>query len=81
MNYRRGMLTAWIVISAVWVIRCLWVYSSLYSCYVYHSGTGCDGWFLQKYVEGVEILIVPPLALLAFGYLLRWVFVGFRSSN
>ena len=79
MNYWRGLFRAWIVASAAWIIWCLWQFP--YSCLIYHARPWCNYWDWQRYVEAVGTLIVPPALVLILGLAVRWVVVGFRTSN
>ncbi len=85
MNWRRGLLRAWIVTSLLWAIAvvplifvlggaCEFTIKPCLSpgkLFVTSAGYSFAGWVF---------LLVPPAALWLAGYALLWVFSGFRGD-
>ena len=72
LNWRRGLLRVWLLVSAAWVMGWL-VYLILY---------GIQGGFrsLSELLAIPVLLLGPPVALLLFGLLAGWAFRGFRPN-
>jgi hypothetical protein len=71
-NWRRGLLRVWLLVSAAWVMGWL-VYLILY---------GIQGGF-QSSAELLALPVLlfgPPVALLLFGLLAGWAFRGFKPE-
>jgi len=71
-NWRRGLLRVWLLVSAAWVMGWL-VYLILYGI---QSGFQSSAEFLALPV----LLLGPPVALLLFGLLAGWAFRGFKPE-
>ena len=69
-NWRRGLLRVWLLISAAWIMGWI-VYLILYGI---QSGFQSASDFLSIPV----LLIGPPVALLLFGLMAGWAFRGFK---
>ncbi len=69
LNWRRGLLRIWLLVSAAWLMA--WV--------VYLSMYGIQGGFKtpNDFLELPILLFGPPLALLVFGAMAGWAFKGF----
>jgi hypothetical protein len=72
LNWRRGLLRVWLLVSAAWIMGWL-VYLILYGI---RSGFQGSGEFLSIPV----LLVGPPVALLLFGLLAGWAFRGFKPE-
>jgi hypothetical protein len=72
-NWRRGMLRIWLVLSAAWIMG--WIIEFL----VY----GIQGGFriASDYLAIPVLLLGPPVALLIFGVAVGWAFRGFRPEE
>jgi hypothetical protein len=72
-NWRRGMLRIWLVLSAAWIMG--WIIEFL----VY----GIQGGFriASDYLAIPVLLLGPPVALLIFGVAVGWAFRGFRAEE
>jgi hypothetical protein len=72
-NWRRGMLRIWLVLSAAWIMG--WIIEFL----VY----GIQGGFriASDYLAIPVLLLGPPVALLIFGVAVGWAFRGFRPQE
>ena len=73
MNWKRGLLRLWAVVSVLWVLSFgLWALS-------------IDGLEFNldfgEFVGLLMILSIPPLFLLALGYIGLWVGRGFRRQG
>ena len=70
MNRRRGLMRAWVFVSVPWA--------------VFFAGLAFAALAQHSEVRGSEAAsflaagVLPPLALLAIGFSLRWVALGFR---
>ncbi|MBD0271365.1 MAG: hypothetical protein ICV73_05490, partial [Acetobacteraceae bacterium] len=70
MNWRRGLMRAWLFVSVPWA--------------VFFVGLALVTLTQESNVRGSEaesflaVALLPPLALLATGFSLRWVLMGFR---
>jgi hypothetical protein len=71
-NWRRGLLRVWLLMSAAWIMGWM-VYLILYGI---QSGFQSSGEFLSVPV----LLAGPPIALLLFGLMAGWAFRGFRPN-
>lgn len=71
-NWRRGLLRVWLLVSAAWVMGWL-VYLILY---------GIQGGFQSSadLLALPVLLLGPPVALLLFGLLAGWAFRGFKPE-
>jgi len=72
LNWRRGLLRIWLLVSAAWVMGWL-VYLIMY---------GIQGGFqsLSEVLVLPVLLFGPPVALLLFGLLAGWAFRGFKPD-
>jgi hypothetical protein len=73
LNWRRGMLRVWLLVSAAWIMAWI-IYLVLQGL---QSGFNATGDFLAIPV----ILIGPPIALLLFGLATGWAFRGFKVDD
>ncbi|HXZ21390.1 MAG TPA: hypothetical protein VEH78_01335 [Pseudolabrys sp.] len=73
LNWRRGLLRVWLLVSAAWIMGWI-VYLILYGI---RSGFQGPNEFLSIPV----LLIGPPIALLLFGLLAGWAFRGFKPEQ
>jgi len=71
-NWRRGFLRIWLLVSAAWVMGWV-VYLILYGI---QGGFRTSGDFLAIPV----LLFGPPIALLLFGLVAGWAFRGFKPE-
>jgi hypothetical protein len=71
-NWRRGLLRVWLLLSAAWIMGWI-VYLIIYGI---QSGFRSSGDFLAILV----LLIGPPIALLLFGLVAGWAFRGFKPE-
>lgn len=71
-NWRRGLLRVWLLLSVAWIMGWL-VYLILY---------GIQGGFQSSGdVLAIPVLLIgPPIALLLFGFVARWAFRGFKPE-
>src|SRR5580700_4777416 len=71
-NWRRGMIRVWILVSAAWIMG--WIlYLTLY---------GLQGGFKSTDTLAIPVLLMgPPIALLLFGLAAGWAFRGFRVDE
>jgi hypothetical protein len=71
-NWRRGMVRVWILVSAAWIMG--WIlYLILYSL---------QGGFKPSDTLAIPVLLIgPPVALLLFGVAAGWAFRGFRVEE
>jgi hypothetical protein len=72
-NWRRGLVRIWLLVSAAWIMG--WVIYLL--LHVLHGGFKETGEFLAVPV----ILFGPPIALLLFGLAAGWAFRGFAVDD
>lgn len=72
-NWRRGLLRVWLLISVAWIMAWL-VYLAMY---------GIQGGFKRPgdLLEIPILLLGPPIALFLFGAMTRWAFRGFATDN
>jgi hypothetical protein len=77
MNWQRGLLRLWFVMSCVWSVATLWTAINEHGQLVAIGHRLAWSWsFWQDYVAA---MLVPWLAILA--YLgVRWTVTGFRSN-
>jgi hypothetical protein len=73
LNWRRGMLRVWLLMSAAWIMAWI-IYLVLQGL---QSGFNATGDFLAIPV----ILLGPPIALLLFGLATGWAFRGFKVDD
>ena len=71
-NWRRGLLRVWLLLSAAWIMGCV-VYLIIYGI---RAGFQSSGDFLAIPV----LLSGPPIALLLFGLVARWAVRGFKPE-
>lgn len=71
-NWRRGLLRIWLLLSAAWTMGWI-VYLIIYGI---QGGFKTPGDFLTIPV----LLIGPPIALLLFGLVAGWAFRGFKPE-
>jgi hypothetical protein len=71
-NWRRGLLRVWLLLSAAWIMGWI-VYLIIYGI---QSGFQSSGDFLAILV----LLIGPPIALMLFGLVAGWAFRGFKPE-
>ena len=71
-NWRRGLLRVWLLISAAWIMGWI-VYLILY---------GIQGGFHApaEFIAIPVLLLGPPIALLLFGLMAGWAFRGFKPK-
>ncbi len=72
-NWRRGLLRLWLLISVAWIMGWL-VYLAMYGIQV-----GFKRW--GDVLEIPILLFGPPVALLLFGAMARWAFKGFAPDD
>ena len=72
-NWRRGLLRVWLLVSVAWILGWL-VYLALY---------GIQGGFKRPgdVLEIPILLFGPPIALLLLGAMTRWAFSGFAPDD
>jgi len=92
MNWRRGLLRAWVVVTAVWVTysvayyygNCVRMYDYAYGTFVgcYEGSAGrVDYTYQQLFEQLFEWLIGVPAAVFALGIIVVWVARGFRPPR
>jgi hypothetical protein len=71
-NWRRGLLRVWILLSAAWIMGWL----------VYLILSGIQGGFQSSgdFLAIPVLLFGPPVALLLFGLVAGWAFRGFKPE-
>jgi hypothetical protein len=71
-NWRRGLLRVWLLLSAAWIMGWI-VYLIIY---------GIQGGFKSPGdLLAIPVLLVgPPIALLLFGLVAGWAFRGFKPE-
>jgi len=85
MNWKRGLFRLWLVLSVLWIARILWIREQC----VYGPWIGRqepDLWWcnhpmadpVASYLEEIATSLGPPIAVLALGYTLLWIFKGFE---
>jgi hypothetical protein len=82
MNYRRGFIRLWVLLSAAWIVM-IWslgVDGYGFSC-MYEGGPWCDGRAVYGFRSGLEYLLGPPAFVLIFGAALGWIATGFRRRD
>jgi hypothetical protein len=83
-NWRRGLLRAWMVLGIIWVIAAglLQVLTLRPSaeCFL-NGGVFCDLGRLDwsEWLAIARFVLGPPIIVLVFGIAIRWVVAGFRS--
>ena len=71
-NWSRGLLRIWILISAGWIMG--WtIYLVMYSLQGGYNGN-------RDFVAIPILLLAPPVALLIFGSATGWAFRGFQAK-
>jgi hypothetical protein len=72
-NWRRGMLRIWLLLSAAWIMG--WI--------IEFAVYGLQGGFrlASDYLTIPVLLFGPPIALLLFGMAAGWAFRGFRTDE
>ena len=72
MNWRRGMLRLWILVSSAWLMG--WV--------IYFTIKFMSGEFTTQHIPVVPVVLFgPPLALLLFGLGTKWAIQGFEMDQ
>ena len=72
MNWRRGMLRLWILVSSAWLMGWL----------IYFAIKFMSGEFTTQHIPVVPVVLFgPPLALLLFGLGARWAILGFETDQ
>jgi hypothetical protein len=83
MNYRRGFIRLWVVLSLAW-IAVIWSTQDWWrielSC-MYRYGPWCDYGAVKDWRDGLEYLWGPPAFVLIFGAALGWIVTGFRRRD
>jgi hypothetical protein len=74
-NWRRGLLRAWALLSALWIIG-----FSVFLFFVLGRPPTIH-WGAENLAFLAGFLFVPPLALLALGVATAWVLKGFRRAG
>ena len=72
-NWRRGLIRVWLLLSAAWMMGWI-IYLIMFGL---HGGFKTTGDFLEIPV----LLIGPPIALLLLGVAAGWAFRGFKADN
>ena len=71
-NWRRGLLRLWLLVSAAWIMS--WV--------ILLTMSTLQGGFKSSDFLVVPVLLFgPPVALLMFGVAAKWTFCGFGGRN
>jgi hypothetical protein len=72
-NWRRGLLRVWLLMSAAWIMS--WI--------IYLIVYGLQGGFkVASDLLVIPVLLIgPPIALLIFGLATRWAFRGFKVDE
>jgi len=71
-NWRRGLVRVWLLVSAGWVMG--WtIYLIMHGLQGGYSGN-------KDFVAIPILLLAPPLALLIFGLATGWAFRGFQAE-
>lgn len=70
LNWRRGLLRLWFVISGAWIVAWLIFYA------IEYTGGGLTS---RESLAVPIVLFGPPVALLLFAIATRWAFRGFES--
>ena len=71
-NWRRGLLRVWLLVSAAWIMGWI-VYLILYGIRSGFQGP-------EELMSVPVLLFGPPVALLLFGLLAGWAFRGFKPE-
>jgi hypothetical protein len=71
-NWRRGLLRIWLLVSAAWIMG--WIVYLI----IYGIQSGFQG--PNEFLSIPVLLIGPPIALLLFGLLAGWAFRGFKPE-
>jgi hypothetical protein len=71
-NWRRGLLRVWLLVSAAWIMGWI-VYLILYGIRSGFQGP-------EEFLSIPVLLFGPPVALLLFGLLAGWAFRGFKPE-
>ena len=74
-NWRRGLLRSWLLLSAAWIMAQGWVVYLIINGI--QAGFQSSGDFLAIPV----LLIGPPIAFLLFGLVAGWAVRGFKQNN
>ena len=76
-KWRRGMIWAWAVLSALWcVFNLVPLYFTTFPCI-------CDGSIEYGGIEALRdfaVVVVPPFLVLGAGALVAWIARGFSAS-
>jgi hypothetical protein len=72
LNWRRGLLRLWVLISGAWIVAWL-----IYFAIEYTAGE----WGSRDFLALPIVLFGPPVALLIFAIAARWAFRGFESDH
>lgn len=71
-NWRRGLLRVWLLVSAAWIMA--WtIYLIMFAV--------MKGMTIRDILVMPILLLGPPIALLIFGIAARWAFRGFRVDD
>jgi hypothetical protein len=71
-NWRRGMIRIWILVSVAWIMG--WV--------IYLAVYGLQSGLKTGDLPAIPVLLIgPPIALLLFGLAAGWAFRGFRVDE
>ena len=72
-NWRRGLVRVWLLVSAGWVMG--WtIYLIMYGLQGGYAGN-------KDFVAIPILLLAPPLALLIVGWATGWAFRGFQAED
>ena len=84
MNWTRGLFRAWLVLSALWLVGCIWALD--YSCFLGAEGRPWCRWWVvsplsqSTYVHRLLVGLAPPIGVLLIGFAVLWIGRGFRSK-
>ncbi len=82
MNWRRGLLRLWLALTIVWVA--VWVVAVVVRATYWGpeqgSWEGYGGMNLSA-LPFVAVIVVPPVVVFGVGWLVLWVFRGFRPGK
>jgi hypothetical protein len=86
MNYRRGLLRAWIALAAIWIalagsLEASGVIGSDSFCRLFNAGPWCDYRPPAEFLVTLTLIIGPPIAALVVGAAVMWIVAGFRTSG
>jgi len=84
MNLRRGLLRAWVIFSAVWVVGAL-IYVDP-ACMTGFDITGTKWWCKFPYADPVQVytsaaltVLGPPVVIMLAGLAVAWIVRGFKG--